>query len=97
MDAHAFVDAKATPTLLTTTSNPSHGPYNASQWAVEALAENYRVELSGFGVDSCIIEPGGYPTTFMDNLVRPSDSTRDSSYGDLAQAPMGMFASFEKV
>jgi NAD(P)-dependent dehydrogenase (short-subunit alcohol dehydrogenase family) len=74
-----------------------YGPYNASKWAVEALAENYRVELSGFGIDSCIVEPGGYPTTFMDNLVKPSDSTRDSSYGDFAQAPMGLLNNFEKA
>ena len=38
---------------------PFYGPYNATKWAVEALAENYRIELSGFGIDSCIVEPGG--------------------------------------
>ena len=41
----------------------NYGPYNASKWALEALAENYRVERSGFGVDSCIVEPGGFPIT----------------------------------
>lgn len=65
--------------------------------ALEALAEGYRVELSGFGVDSCIVEPGGYPTTFMGNLVTPSDATRDSGYGDFAKAPIGMFDNFEKA
>jgi len=83
--------------LLGRITIPFYGPYNASKWALEALAENYRVELSGFGIDSCIIEPGGYPTTFMDNLIKPSDSTRDSSYGDLAQAPMGLFNDFGKA
>ncbi len=83
--------------LLGRMALPFYGPYNASKWALEALAENYRVELSGFGVDVCIIEPGGYPTTFIDNLVKPSDATRDSSYGDLAQAPMGLLTGFEKA
>ncbi len=76
---------------------PFYGPYNASKWALEALAENYRVELSEFGVDSCIVEPGGYPTTFIDNIVKPSDSSRDESYGELSQAPIGFLNDFEKA
>ena len=76
---------------------PFYGPYNASKWALEALADNYRVELSNFGVDSCIVEPGGYPTTFVDNLLKPSDSTRDSSYGEFVNAPMELFTNFEKA
>ena len=83
--------------LLGRISLPFYGPYNASKWALEALAENYRVELSGFGVDVAIVEPGGYPTTFMDNLIRPSDTSRDESYGDFAQAPMQLFTNFEQA
>jgi NAD(P)-dependent dehydrogenase (short-subunit alcohol dehydrogenase family) len=73
---------------------PFYGPYSASKWALEALAENYRIELSAFGIDSCLVEPGGYPTPFMDNLVRQGDSTRVESYGDFAQAPMGMHRNY---
>jgi len=72
--------------LLGRISLPFFGPYNASKWAVEALAENYRVELSGFGIDSCIVEPGGYPTAFMDNLMVPSDKSRNESYGEFMNA-----------
>jgi NAD(P)-dependent dehydrogenase (short-subunit alcohol dehydrogenase family) len=75
---------------------PFFGPYNASKWALEAMAENYRVELSGFGVDSVIVEPGGYGTDFMANCVRPSDSSRQASYGEMAGAPDAMLASFEQ-
>ncbi len=74
---------------------PFYGPYNASKWALEALAENYRIELSGFGVDSCIVEPGGYPTGFFNNLIFPSDTTRDGEYGDMVHAPKQAFESFE--
>ncbi len=81
--------------LLGRISLPFYGPYNASKWAVEAMAENYRVELSGFGIDSCIVEPGGYPTTFMENLMTPSDSTQNESYGDFMNAPKAMFEGFE--
>ena len=81
--------------LLGRMALPFYGPYNASKWALEAMAENYRVELSGLGVDVCIVEPGGYPTNFMDNLMKPGDSDRDSGYGELAQAPMQLFTNFE--
>ena len=83
--------------LLGRMTLPFYGPYNASKWALEALAENYRVELSGFGVDSCIVEPGGYPTSFMDALMQPSDSARNDTYGDFAGAPKSLFENFEKA
>lgn len=75
---------------------PFFGPYNATKWALEAMAENYRVELSGFGVDSVIVEPGGYGTDFMANCMRPSGSSRQDSYGEMAGAPDAMLASFEQ-
>lgn len=73
---------------------PFYGPYNATKWAVEALAENYRIELSGFGVDSVIVEPGGFPTSFMDALIYPSDSSQNESYGDMVHAPKAAFEGF---
>lgn len=81
--------------LLGRITLPFYGPYNASKWALEALAENYRVELAGFGVDSAIVEPGGYPTTFFSSLILPSDKEREQSYGEMANAPKQSFDSFE--
>lgn len=83
--------------LLGRIALPFYGPYNASKWAIEALAENYRAELSAFGVDSCIVEPGGYPTGFMTNLMSPSDASQNESYGEMAQAPRFMFDNFEQA
>ncbi|MEM9120222.1 MAG: SDR family oxidoreductase [Cyanobacteria bacterium P01_F01_bin.56] len=83
--------------LLGRMALPFYGPYNASKWALEALAENYRVELSGFGVDSCIVEPGGYPTSFMEALMKPSDWARNDTYGDFAEAPQSLFENFEQA
>jgi len=82
--------------LLGRMTIPFYGPYNASKWALEALAENYRTELSAFGVDSCIVEPGGFPTSFIDRLMKPGDSSRDPGYGDMAQAPGAALANFEQ-
>lgn len=76
---------------------PFYGPYNASKWALEALAENYRTELSGFGIESCLVEPGGFPTAFHANLVKPGDPDRDAGYGDFANAPMASFAHFQEA
>ena len=76
---------------------PFYGPYNASKWALEALAENYRTELSGLGIESCLVEPGGFPTTFHANLVKPGDADRDAGYGDFADAPMASFNNFQEA
>jgi NAD(P)-dependent dehydrogenase (short-subunit alcohol dehydrogenase family) len=86
-----------TSSLLGRITLPFYGPYNASKWALEALAENYRVELSGFGIENCIVEPGGFPTTFMENLMSPSDLTRNESYGEFIHAPKAMFDGFEQA
>lgn len=74
---------------------PFYGLYQSSKWALEALAEAYRVELSGFGIENCIVEPGGYPTAFGDNLMRPSDKSREAEYGDFAKIPEQTFHYYE--
>ncbi len=73
---------------------PFWGVYCASKWALEALAESYRVELSKYGIDSCIIEPGAYPTTFFKGLMEPSDQACNSSYGDFEQVAQEFFTDF---
>ena len=69
---------------------PFLGPYNASKHALEALAENYRVELSGSGVESVVVQPGAYPTSFHEATLAPSDTDRAGTYGEFAHAPQGM-------
>lgn len=82
--------------LLGRIALPFYGPYQATKWALEAMAENYRVELSGFGVQSVIVEPGGFPTTFIANLMLPSDTTRNESYGEFMNVPGMALAGFEE-
>jgi NAD(P)-dependent dehydrogenase (short-subunit alcohol dehydrogenase family) len=83
--------------LLGRITLPFYGPYNASKWALEALAENYRAETSAFGIDNCIVEPGGFPTSFMDALMRPSDKATQNAYGPLGAMPEQMFKGFEEA
>ncbi len=81
--------------LLGRVALPFYGPYNASKWALEAMSENYRTELSAFGVDIAIVEPGGFPTRFIDNLMQPSSRDRDAGYGEMAGAPKASLEGFE--
>ena len=83
--------------LLGRITIPFYGPYNSSKWALEAMAENYRTELSAFGIESVLVEPGGYPTSFIDRLMSPSDRSREADYGAMAQAPAAALANFEAV
>jgi len=73
---------------------PFWGAYSASKWALEALAETYRVELSKYGIDSCIIEPGAYPTAFFEGLMEPSDHSRKHNYGGFDQVAKEFFTDF---
>jgi NAD(P)-dependent dehydrogenase (short-subunit alcohol dehydrogenase family) len=63
---------------------PFTGVYTASKWAIEALAESFSYELRPFGVDVAIVEPGAYATNIFNALVRPDDSERIASYGEVA-------------
>ena len=71
-----------TSSLIGRIATPFYGTYCASKWALEAIVECYRTELSGFGIESCIIEPGAMPTAFFDGMV-----TREAEYGDFAAVP----------
>ncbi len=75
---------------------PFMGPYVASKWAMEALAETSRYELSQLGVDVVIVEPGEYQTDLVDpngvanyrrylRRLTPDNARRRREYGELAR------------
>ncbi len=63
---------------------PFAGVYNASKFAVEGLAETYRYELSSLGIDSVIVEPGAFPTSFFSSVASSADQERAAEYQILA-------------
>ena len=73
--------------LLGRLSLPFYGPYSATKFALETLSDTYRAEVSQFGVDVVLVEPGGFKTSWIDALVRPEDTERLSGYGQFADVP----------
>lgn len=51
------------------------------------MTENYRLELSQFGISTHLIEPGGFPTTFMERLLTPTDTAREAYYNEVHPTP----------
>lgn len=87
MRAQGWGTVLYTSSLIGRIATPFYGTYSASKWALEAIVECYRTELSGFGIESCIIEPGAMPTAFFDGMVAPNDPEREAQYGEFAAVP----------
>ncbi|TCP29342.1 SDR family NAD(P)-dependent oxidoreductase [Sphingomonas sp. BK235] len=73
--------------LLGRLSMPFYGPYSATKFAVETLSDTVRAEVAQFGVDVVLVEPGGFPTSWIDSLVLPDDIDRLATYGSFADVP----------
>lgn len=78
---------------------PFFGLYGASKFAIEALSDSYRYELSQLGVDVVLVQPSAHPTNMYATVQQPADATRAAAYGEIGTIPgkvfeifMGMFA-----
>jgi NAD(P)-dependent dehydrogenase (short-subunit alcohol dehydrogenase family) len=69
---------------------PISGPYHASKYALEALTEALRYEVSRFGIRVVAVEPGPFETKFHRNEVRVREMARPSS------AYAGLVAAYER-
>jgi NAD(P)-dependent dehydrogenase (short-subunit alcohol dehydrogenase family) len=74
---------------------PGMGLYTATKFAVEALAECYRYELSQAGVDSITVEPGPFKTEVFAKAEAASDMSRAQEYGSVAEIPEQIAAGLE--
>jgi NAD(P)-dependent dehydrogenase (short-subunit alcohol dehydrogenase family) len=66
---------------------PFFGLYGASKYAVEAITDSYRYELSQFGVDVVLVQPSAYPTNMYAAAQQPANGDLAKEYGDVAQIP----------
>lgn len=77
---------------------PNIGVYCATKFAVEAMFEAMAYELAPFGVETTIIQPGGYPTAIWNNgeryfseMLAAADQTRKEAYAGHTALAEGFF------
>src|SRR6266436_2993043 len=73
---------------------PFLGIYGASKFAVEALTDSVRYEVSQLGVEVVEVQPSAYPTNFFSGIQTPADTEVTKSYGEVGQIPDAMFKWF---
>ena len=76
---------------------PFFGHYGASKFAVEAMTDSYRYELSQLGIDVVLVQPSAYPTQMYASAKQPADSARSAAYGEIGEIPGKMFAIFMEM
>ena len=76
---------------------PYTGPYTASKWALEALAETSRYELAQFGVDVAIVQPDAFPTDINLSVTGADDASMLASYGDAGRSSEALFARIDEA
>jgi len=69
---------------------PFIGIYGASKFAVEALTDSLRYEVSQLGVEVVEVQPSGYPTNFFTNMQSPASTEVTKSYGEVGEIPDAM-------
>ena len=69
--------------------------YAASKFAVEGFAESASYELAPQGIESVIVQPGGYGTTFLANSVQPQSDVA-STYSSTAKMFEAFNSAFEE-
>ena len=73
---------------------PFFGIYGASKFAVEALTDSLRYEVSQLGVEVVAVQPSAYPTNFLTSIQMPASTEVTKSYGEVGQIPDAMFKAF---
>jgi NAD(P)-dependent dehydrogenase (short-subunit alcohol dehydrogenase family) len=76
---------------------PFFGVYHASKWGLEGLSESLRYELSGFGVEVVLVQPGPFTTNLFPRSPRPTDHATEEQYGELNNVLEGMSGAFDEV
>ncbi len=86
-----------TSSLVGRISPPFFGSYTATKHALEGYSQALRYEVSPFGVDIAIVEPGPFGTGLLGAGKPPARDGVAASYGDLAGVPAAMGAHFAEL
>jgi NAD(P)-dependent dehydrogenase (short-subunit alcohol dehydrogenase family) len=73
---------------------PFFGIYGASKFAVEALTDSLRYEVSQLGIEVALVQPSAYPTSMYANVQQPAETDRAAAYGPVGEIPGAMFKHF---
>jgi NAD(P)-dependent dehydrogenase (short-subunit alcohol dehydrogenase family) len=73
---------------------PFFGIYGASKFAVEALTDSLRYEVSQLGIEVALVQPSAYPTPMYASVQQPADTDRAAAYKSVGEIPGTMFKHF---
>ena len=76
---------------------PFFGIYGASKFALEAVTDSFRLELSQLGVDVVLVQPSAYPTNMYASIQHPADATLGAAYGTVGEIPGKLFETFTNM
>lgn len=86
-----------TSSLVGRITGPFFGTYAATKHALEAYSQGLRYELSPFGIDVVLVEPGPFGTGLLASGQVPAHTDVLESYGELAGIPTAMGESFAEM
>ncbi|MEZ4773833.1 MAG: SDR family oxidoreductase [Bacteroidia bacterium] len=86
-----------TSSLVGRITGPFFGTYAATKHALEAYSQGLRYELSPFGIDVVLVEPGPFGTGLLESGQVPAHTGVLESYGELAGIPITMSESFSQM
>jgi NAD(P)-dependent dehydrogenase (short-subunit alcohol dehydrogenase family) len=86
-----------TSSLVGRMSPPFFGTYTATKHALEGYSQALRYEVSPFGVDVVMVEPGPFGTGLLASGQAPAHSEVLDTYGELAGVPTAMGENFAQM
>lgn len=86
-----------TSSLVGRMSPPFFGTYTATKHALEGYSQALRYEVSPFGVDIVLVEPGPFGTGLLASGQTPALSEVLETYGELAGVPSAMGENFAQM
>jgi len=86
-----------TSSLVGRMSPPFFGTYTATKHALEGYSQALRYEVSPFGVDIVLVEPGPFGTGLLASGQSPAHNEVLETYGELAGVPTAMGENFAQM